>query len=183
VKKTTAPEQAVKPQYGGTMNLRIDSDIMAFDPIEASFNYTIMSAWFECLHTGDWPLGPVPFDQKYGHKNYTNAQLAESWEFTEPGNYVVHLRKGVHWQDIPPVNGRELTADDIAYHYHRMYGLGHGFTQRTPGAHYQFTPLESVTVIDKYTVAFKWKIPNAEVIRDAMQAVGTLANIEAREAV
>ena len=183
MKNITEKEKINKPQYGGTMNLRIDSDIMAFDPIEASFNYTIMSAWFECLHTGDWPLGPEPFDHKYGHRNDTNAQLAESWEFTEPGNYVVHLRKGVRRQDIPPVNGRELTADDIAYHYHRMYGLGHGFTQRTPGAHYQFTPLESVTVIDKYTVAFKWKIPNEEVIRDAMQAVGTLASIEAREAV
>jgi peptide/nickel transport system substrate-binding protein len=96
---------------------------------------------------------------------------------------VVHLRKGVHWQDIPPVNGREFTADDVAYHYHRLYGLGHGFTQRGPGAHYQFTPLEAVTVIDKYTVAFKWKVPNQEVIRDAMQATGSLAYLEAHEAV
>jgi len=95
----------------------------------------------------------------------------------------VHLRKGIHWHDIPPVNGRELTSDDIAYHYHRLYGGGHGFTQRGPGAHYQFTPLESVTVIDKYTVAFKWKASNAEIIRDAMQAWGSLASIEAHEVV
>ena len=82
MKNITEKEKINKPQYGGTMNLRIDSDIMAFDPIEASFNYTIMSAWFECLHTGDWPLGPEPFDHKYDHPNDTNAQLAESWEFT-----------------------------------------------------------------------------------------------------
>ena len=93
------------------------------------------------------------------------------------------LRKGIHWQNIPPVNGREFTSDDVAYHYHRLYGGGHGFTQRGPGAHYQFTPLESVTVIDKYTVAFKWKAANAEIIRDAMQAWGSLASIEAHEAV
>ena len=170
-------------QYGGTMNLRIDSDIMAFDPNAPSFNYSLMSGWLECLHTGDWSLEPVPFDQKYGHFNFTNCQLAESWEFSEPSTYVVHLRKGIHWQDIPPVNGREFTSDDVAYHYHRMYGLGHGFTLRGPGAHYQFTPLQSVTAIDKYTVAFKWNVPNQEMIRDAMQAVGSLASLEPHEAV
>ena len=172
-----------KPRYGGTMNLRIDSDIVTFDPNAKSFNYSIMSGWLETLHAGYWPLEPIPFDQKFGQLHYTNCHLAESWEFSEPGTYVVHLRKGVHWQDIPPVNGRELTSDDVAYHYHRLYGGGHGFNQRGPGAHYQFTPLESVTVIDKYTVAFKWKAANAEIIRDAMQAWGSLASIEAHEVV
>jgi ABC-type transport system substrate-binding protein len=142
-----------------------------------------MSGWLETLHAGYWPLEPVPFDQKFGHLNFTNCQLAESWEFSEPSTYVVHLRKGIHWQDIPPVNGREFTSDDVAYHYHRMYGLGHGFTKRTAGAHYQFTPLESVIATDRYTVAFKWKIHNAEVIRDAMQAWGSLACIEPHELV
>jgi len=59
----------------------------------------------------------------------------------------------------PTVNGREFTSDDVAYHYHRLYGGGHGFTTRGPGAHYQFTPLESITAIDRYTVAFKWRLP------------------------
>jgi ABC-type transport system substrate-binding protein len=182
-KKNNGENSLNVSQYGGTVTLRIDSDIMAFDPNAPSFNYSLMSGWLECLHTGDWSLEPVPFDQKYGHLNFTNCQLAESWEFSEPSTYVVHLRKGIHWQDIPPVNGREFTSDDVAYHYHRMYGLGHGFTSRGPGAHYQFTPLQSVTAIDKYTVAFKWNVPNQEMIRDAMQAVGSLASIEPHEAV
>jgi ABC-type transport system substrate-binding protein len=184
VKKKPESEDAQNiPQYGGTMNLRIDSDIMTFDPNARSFNYSIMSGWLESLHTGEWSYEPEPFNGKFGQPNYTNCHLAESWEFTEPGNYVIHLRKGIRWQNIPPVNGRELTSDDIAYHYHRMYGLGHGFTQPGPGAHYQFTPLKSVTAIDRYTVAFKWNVPNAEVIRDAMQSIGSLSSIEAHEAV
>ena len=165
------------------MNLRIDSNIVTFDPNDKSFRYSIMSGWLECLHGGYWPLEPIPFNGKFGQLNYTNCHLAESWEFTEPGNYVIHLRKGIHWQNIPPVNGREFTSDDVAYHYHRLYGGGHGFTTRGPGAHYQFTPLESITAIDRYTVAFKWKAPNPEIVRDAMQAWGSLASIEAREAV
>ena len=184
MKKENASENKIsKPQYGGKMNLRIDSNIVTFDPNDKSFRYSIMSGWLETLHAGYWPLEPVAFDQKYGHLNYTNCHLVESWEFTEPGTYVVHLRKGVHWQDIPPVSGREFTSDDVAYHYHRLYGGGHGFTERGPGAHYQFTPLESVTATDRYTVVFKWKIANEEMIRDAMQAWGSLASLEPREAV
>ena len=182
-KKDESGTSSTKPQYGGTMNLRIDSNIVTFDPNDKSFRYSIMSGWLECLHGGYWPLEPIPFNGKFGQLNYTNCHLAESWEFTEPGNYVVHLRKGIHWQNIPPVNGREFTSDDVAYHYHRLYGGGHGFTTRGPGAHYQFTPLESITAIDRYTVAFKWKAPNPEIVRDAMQAWGSLASIEAREAV
>jgi peptide/nickel transport system substrate-binding protein len=182
-KKKESETSINKPQYGGTMNLRIDSNIVTFDPNDKSFRYSIMSGWLECMHAGYWPLEPIPFNGKFGQLNYTNCHLVESWEFTEPGNYVVHLRKGIRWQNIPPVNGRELTSDDIAYHYHRLYGGGHGFTTRGPGAHYQFTPLESITAIDRYTIAFKWKAPNPEIVRDAMQAWGSLASIEPREAV
>jgi len=184
MKKENASENTIsKPQYGGTMNLRIHSEIVTFDPNDSAVRFSIMSAWLETLHAGYWPLEPVAFDQKYSHLNYTNCHLAESWEFTDPGTYVIHLRKGIHWQDIPPVNGRELSSDDIAYHYHRLYGGGHGFTKRGPGAHYQFSPLESVTATDRYTVVFKWNAHNQEMIRDSMQAWGSLASIEAREAV
>ena len=36
------------------------------------------------------------------------------------GAFVFHLRPGVIWQDIAPVNGRILTADDIVYSYERQ---------------------------------------------------------------
>jgi len=114
---------------------------MTFDPNARSFNYSIMSlGWKACIPvTGH--LNRCRLTTNTANPTIPIANLAESWEFTKPGNYVIHLRKGIRWQDIPPVNGRELTSDDIAYHYHRLYGLGHGFTQRGPGAHYQFTPL------------------------------------------
>jgi len=52
-----------------------------------------MSGWLESLHTGEWSYEPEPFNGKFGAADYTNCHLAESWEFTEPGNYVIHLRK------------------------------------------------------------------------------------------
>jgi len=183
IRKDILKNDLPEPQYGGTMNLRSNSEILTFDPNDKAFRSTIMSGWLETLHASYWPTAPDSFDHKYDHLNYTNCHLAESWEFTKPGTYVVHLRKGIHWQDIPPVNGREFTSDDVAYHYHRMYGLGHGFTKPGPGAHYQFTPMESVTATDRYTVVFKWKVTVEEIVRESMQAWGSLNSLEPREVV
>ena len=58
--------------------------------------------------------------------------MAQSWEFTDPSTFVVHLRQGIHWQNIPPANGREFTAADVVFHYDRMFGLGDGFTKPSP---------------------------------------------------
>src|SRR5262245_25313417 len=38
--------------------------------------------------------------------------LAERWEQPDDTTYVFHLRRGVRWHNKPPVNGRELTAED-----------------------------------------------------------------------
>ena len=52
------------------------------------------------------------------------CDLCQSWRVVDPFTYVFQLRDGVRWHDRDPVDGRELTADDIVYSYER---------QRTPG--------------------------------------------------
>ena len=54
------------------------------------------------------------------------GMLAESWEQPDPETIVFHLRQGVRWHDIPPVNGREFVADDVVYTLRRHYGAGAG---------------------------------------------------------
>lgn len=176
-----------KPQYGGEMFIRSKRDIVNFDPYFAERLTTIQSAWMERLHTDNWTLDPKICD--YGMhirpNQYVKGHLAESWEFAEPGTYVVHLRKGIHWQDISPVNGREFTADDVAYHYHRLFGLGSGLQPSPYHAKVvtAYRSLMSVTAIDRYTVAFKWKVNNPEFIIETLQANALVHCIEAREAV
>ena len=176
-----------KPQYGGEMVLRISSNIVSFDPLDNSNLINIMMTWMETLHSNDWTLSPAVFDYKVAFRpsQYVKGHLAESWEFTSSDTYVVHIRKGIHWQDLPPVNGREFTADDVVYHYHRLFGGGDGFTK--PDAYWStvvtWQQLISVTATDKYTVVFKWKTPNPESITETIQAFGTVGCIEAREAV
>jgi peptide/nickel transport system substrate-binding protein len=41
--------------------------------------------------------------------------LAERWEEPDGTTLVFHLRRGVRWHNKPPVNGRELTAEDVKF--------------------------------------------------------------------
>jgi peptide/nickel transport system substrate-binding protein len=41
------------------------------------------------------------------------GDLAESWTQPDDTTYVFKLRKGVRWHSKAPVDGRELTAEDV----------------------------------------------------------------------
>jgi peptide/nickel transport system substrate-binding protein len=137
---------------------------------------SISTAWMERLHGDDWTVDPAVFDFKIGFRpaQYVQGNLAASWEFTDPSTYVIHLRQGAHWSNIPPANGREFIADDVIFHYNRMYGLGGGFTKGSPyyTGNTAYQDLISMTATDKYTVVAKWKTPNPEIIAETMQATG-----------
>jgi peptide/nickel transport system substrate-binding protein len=46
--------------------------------------------------------------------------LAERWEVPNDTTYIFHLRRGVQWHNKPPVNGRELVAEDVKFSYDRF---------------------------------------------------------------
>ena len=98
--------------------------------------------------------------------------LAESWATPDDTTIVLNIRKGVHWHDKPPMNGREFTADDMVFNYHRLLGLGSGFTERSPtlgdlGA----VPIESITASDKWTVVIKLERPHLFALRPILDWV------------
>lgn len=141
------------------MTLRVNRDVVNFDPY-FSLGLGINYAWMENLTADDWTLNPTVFDYKISFRpvEYVKGQLVASWEFTDPSTYVVHLRHGIHWQNISPANGREFIAADVVYHFDREYGLGGGFTKPSPFAATAslYKALTSVTATDNYTVVFKW---------------------------
>ena len=174
------------PTYGGLITIRMPRDITNFDPYNASQLPTCESGYYEKLLADNWTMDPAVYDYRARPATINNmaGQLAQSWEFTDSSTLVFHLRQGVHWQDITPVNGREFTADDVAYHFQRQNGWGPGMTPSpfqsvgTP-----FMNLISVTATDKYTAVFKWKVSNPEYIIEAMQSFATGLDMEAKEAV
>ena len=175
-----------KPQYGGEFVFRLNRKIVNFDPYFGHHLTQIHTGWMERLHAVDWTRNPAVIDRrKSALPTHGKGHLAESWEFTDPYTYVVHLHQGIHWQDLPPANGREFTADAVAFHFHRLYGLGSGYTQPSPAreAVAAMKELISVTATDKYTVVFKWKTSNRSLIIESMEELGTYQCIENPEAV
>jgi peptide/nickel transport system substrate-binding protein len=140
------------------------------------------------MFTDDWTVDPSVFSYQtqFRPNDYTKGLLANSWEFSDPNTLIVHLRQGIQWQNIPPVNGREFTADDIVFNYDRLFGLGDGFTKPAPyyATGSSFVYLKSVMATDKYTVAFNWTLPNPEIVYEALEAApGSVNDIVAPEAV
>jgi peptide/nickel transport system substrate-binding protein len=79
--------------------------------------------------------------------------LAERWEELDDTTYVFHLRHGVKWHNKPPVNGRELVADDVKFTYDRFLQ-----EQGNPNR-YMLDSVDRVEVVDRYTVKFVLKEP------------------------
>lgn len=83
------------------------------------------------------------------------GDLAESWSQPDEKTYVFKLRKGVRWHKKPPVNGRELKADDVKYTFDRF------LTIKGNANRHMMNALDRVEVVDPYTVKFTLKEPNA----------------------
>ena len=176
------------PQYGGTITLRSVTDPVAFDPYQNVSYSTIEAAYMEKLTEPDWTVDPSVFNFKLiliPSQFEGTGGIAQSWEMQGPSDYVVHLNKGIHFQDLPPVNGRELVASDIVFHYNRLWGLGNGYTTPDPQqpSAGNWAKLKSVTAVDNYTVDFNWNSTNPQLIVGTMQGDNPYQNIEAPEAV
>ena len=52
------------------------------------------------------------------------CDLCESWRLEDDLVYEFRLRDNVYWQDLPPVNGRKLSAQDVVFSYNRQRTSG-----------------------------------------------------------
>ena len=94
------------------------------------------------------------------------CDLCESWEHPDSLTYTFRLREGVHWQDRPPVNGRTLTAEDVAFSLRRLLTAG------TPGATL-LSGLVSVEASGPLMVTLRLTSPDADFL-------GSLAHGQAK---
>lgn len=150
------------PQYGGTFIHRVGSDPNIWEGwfgmgtdgwgMHATLTY-------ENIATGDWvnvPMDTWDFRQIYYPASYAMGLLVESWETEDLQTLTFHVRKGVHFHNKPPTNGREMTAEDVKLTWDRLLGVGSGYTTPSPYASIPgYGPVESITVTDKYTVVVK----------------------------
>ena len=150
-----------KPRYGGTITVSATSNPICWDPyrnLGGGASDFGQCSIYDVLIGGDWSVDrdESSFLTKNILLQYTTGFSAESWENPDPLTYVIHLRQGMKFQNKPPVNGREVVANDVKYSIDRMLGLGE-FAEVGGSPYVGFsawTVLESVEVVDKYTVIF-----------------------------
>src|SRR5262245_36813479 len=109
---------AQTPKRGGTLTVRV-WDPPHFDPylILAYKTQIVYSFTHSRLlkHKAGPSVAPGTF--------LLESDLAESWSQPDETTYVFKLRKGIRWHSKPPVNGRELTAEDVVYSMDRFRTL------------------------------------------------------------
>jgi len=109
-----------KPQYGGIITYAYDKDavLIDMDPARAAYAHEMTAHVYESPFAIDWSKGPqgsgeTDFQSPYFLPTYYTGALAESWEIVDYQTVVFQVRQGVYFHNKPPVNGREMTADDI----------------------------------------------------------------------
>jgi peptide/nickel transport system substrate-binding protein len=147
-----APAAAQTPKRGGVFRIRGEDAVMGFDP-HLTVNHHRIATNLSFTHSrlvkikagasvrpGTMPVEP---------------DLAESWAQTSDTTYVFKIRKGVRWHNKPPVNGRELTAEDVKFTYERFLSVK-GNPNRS-----MLEQVQKIEAIDRHTVKFTLAEPFA----------------------
>jgi len=173
------------PQYGGTLTYGFRTDPTAWDERYHGLWYVnAIQLCNEPLLIGDWSLGPAGpgtpvtgfIYNMFPWPKYMTGCLAESWELTEPDTAEFVIRQGVHFQDKPPANGREMDAYDCEYSLMRLYKFS---------TSYQYTAYdwerhgESIEATDKWHLTIKSKPGMMTRFYDCM--IGAMAVIVPKE--
>ena len=155
-----APQAQQQPKPGGTLTLPLISDPGNWDLTQGGLtapNPNVMTqATSNLLNFRAAP--DVPYGQ-----GVTEPGLAESWEVNKDATvYTYHLRNGVKFADLPPVNGREFTSKDVkfTFEYYARIGEFKGFSPASPVA-WTYEGIQSVETPDPHTAVVRFSEPRA----------------------
>jgi peptide/nickel transport system substrate-binding protein len=146
------PAAGQPPKRGGVVRIA-EREAPSLDPhLSISFlTHSYVSLVYSQLVR--FPNGP---EQKHPADFSIRPDLAERWERKSPTTLLFHLRKGVRFHSKPPVNGREVTAEDVKYSLDRFMSKS-AFRSR-------FDQVQSVDVVDRHTVRIVLKEPFAPLL-------------------
>jgi ABC-type transport system substrate-binding protein len=145
------PVPAGTPTPGGVAKTSIFYDPDNLDPAQGGFGFIVFQRMYSYLHHIDGrTLEYIP-------------DLATGCEQPDENTYVFTLRPGVKFANVEPVNGREVTAQDVVYSFNR---LTQTINQIDPG--FMTRVVETLEAVDDYTFKVTTKRPYAS----ALQVMG-----------
>jgi peptide/nickel transport system substrate-binding protein len=143
------PAAAQQPKRGGVLRIA-DREAPNLDPhLNISF---LTHSWSNMIYSQlvRYPHGP---EQKHSADFSIVGDLAEKWEYKSPTVIEFTLRKGVRFHNKPPVNGREVTAEDAKYSIDRF--------MKKSAFRARFDVVQAVDVLDRHTLRVTLKEPSA----------------------
>ena len=158
-------EPATAPKFGGTLVHRFTFDPGPLDPAIAIAGGTMtgVNAVYNRL------LGVYSgADSDPYARNDLVPELAESWETSEDGlAYTFHLRPGVKFQNIEPLNGRALVAGDAKFSFDRYSETGSPHRSN-------FLLVSTIEAVDDATLVITLQQPTPDFIFPLATAYSTV---------
>jgi len=152
-----APQVSSQPRQGGVLNVSRADDPNDFDTTYfGKGNGDGRQLAYESLLRFNAGPEVKPNDLQI------RPELAERWEVSSDAlSYTFHLRKDVKWANMAPVNGRELTADDIKFTYEYQTRSAEFKEKKLPQSQFDwmFEGLDRIEVKDRYTAVVHFKKP------------------------
>ncbi len=167
-------EVVEKPQYGGRL-VASDTGARGIQSDPYSECLPVCDLVLEALGAPDYGISPTDygFNTEFYPMSVMQGNLAVSWEQPDLLTTIFHIRPGVYWHNKAPMNGRELTAHDVEFTWHRQLGLGSGFTEVCEGCQISALPILSVTATDDWTVEVKTSEASFVTLRDLLVGWGS----------
>lgn len=159
---------AEQPTRGGTLRTGTFLNVLGIDPhIEVSVGLTTAAKVYTYLggfNSADQTFNPI---------------LAQKVEQPGPTEFIFTLRKDVKFQNIAPVNGRVVTADDVLYSLQRFRDL-----PQAQNNDFFKTVTDKMEVVDASTFRLTTKLPYAESLSEIggiQKAIVAKEDVEARK--
>jgi peptide/nickel transport system substrate-binding protein len=148
-----SPAATARPaKLGGTLRLSNGlTDAPHLDPHQTNsallITFGAAQAWGQLAQYKNGPDVAMPTFEVVG-------DLAESWTQPDDLTYVFKLRPTVKYHNLPPVNGREVEAEDVVQSFKRQVAM------KTNASFLQ--GLKTIEAVDKATVKITVEQPNAD---------------------
>jgi len=154
------PDTSQQATPGGIIQALTTADVTNLDPLSSPSFTAAASA-------GAWAYSRL-FNYKPGYREKpaqgdVQGDLVEQFEQPEPTRLILKLRQNAVWDERPPTNQRGVDAEDVVFSWKKFETSNINRTDVANKVN-SAAPLESIDLIDKYTVSVKTAYPYAPLL-------------------
>ncbi len=152
----TAPAATPRPQGipkpGGTLRYPLRTDPPVWDVQATTGGYQDARIQYDLVH--EFLFNREPQTDKACQRDIT-PELAQSWKWIDDLTFELKIYPGVKFHNKSPINGREMTAEDVVFSLNRAF-----YVMQIRASKGSSDPIDKLVAVDPYTIRFINKGPN-----------------------